>query len=293
VAGRTTAAVARLTLKPIHGLRRLVASRYHSWRDERDFRHAPTLSCDTSSLTRDLTQAHIDRVLSSAELEREWLRVEQVLASLDITDTAGGVNPGDRRAIYYLVRGFGAALVLEIGTHIGASTLHIAAALKAAHDANPMDEHKLTTVDVVDVNDRDARPWIEHGSRKSPAEMAHELRLDDYVTFVTAASSEYFADRSGPFDFIFLDGDHSARAVYSEVPAALPCLQHGGVILLHDYFPELRPLWSDGAVIPGPWAATERLRAEGCQFRVLPLGELPWPTKLNSRTTSLALLVGV
>jgi hypothetical protein len=54
----------------------------------------------------------------------------------------------------------------------------------------------------------------------------------------------------------------------------------------------LQPLWSNGSVIPGPFLATERLKAEEAKVVVLPLGELPWPTKLRSSATSLALLLG-
>jgi len=80
--------------------------------------------------------------------------------------------------------------------------------------------------------------------------------------------------------------------VYREIPVALRLLNPGGVILLHDYFPDVKPLWSNGVVIRGPFAATERLKAEGARIEVLPLSELPWPTKLGSSVTSLALLVG-
>ena len=72
---------------------------------------------------------------------------------------------------------------------------------------------------------------------------------------------------------------------------ALKMLNPNGVILLHDYFPGMKPLWSDGTVIPGPYLATERFVKEGINLTVLPLGELPWPTKLGSNVTSLALLL--
>ncbi len=64
----------------------------------------------------------------------------------------------------------------------------------------------------------------------------------------------------------------------------------GGSILLHDYFPDLKPLWSYRNVIPGPWLATQRLKLEGADFNVVPFGELPWMTKFDSKVSSLALL---
>ena len=42
----------------------------------------------------------------------------------------GGVNPGDRQAVYYLIMALKPQNVLEVGTHIGASMPHIARALK-------------------------------------------------------------------------------------------------------------------------------------------------------------------
>jgi predicted O-methyltransferase YrrM len=271
---------------------RKLARCYRRWRGDGDFRSAPTLVCDTSALAQGVTADTIELALHSQEADEEWRGIARLSAAMHITDAAGGVNPGDRRAIYYLVRHFKPCSVLEIGTHIGASTLHIATALRAAQRANPSVTAKLTTVDIVDVNDPDTQPWLQHGSASSPLDMARQARVDDLISFVNGASLDYLAASDERFDFIFLDGDHAARTVYEEVPAALRALRPEGLILLHDYFPRLGPLWSNRAVIAGPWLATERLRAEGAAFEVLPLGELPWPTKLGSRTTSLALLVG-
>ena len=93
------------------------------------------------------------------------------------------------------------------------------------------------------------------------------------------------------YDFIFLDGDHTAQAVYKEVSAALSILESGGVILLHDYYPDARPLFPDGNIIGGPFKALERICKETPEIKVIPLGNLPWPTKQDTHTTSLALVV--
>ena len=111
------------------------------------------------------------------------------------------------------------------------------------------------------------------------------------MEFITSTSLSYFTRCELRFDFIFLDGDHTAKTVYQEIPAALRLLNQNGVILLHDYFPNLKALWPNGSVIPGPFLATERLVKEGANLVVLPLGELPWPTKLQSNVTTLALLL--
>jgi len=261
-------------------------------RERRELGATSLVSCDSGNLVQCLASDNLDLIFRLDQINEEWPAVERELAAMQITDRAGGVNPGDRRAIYYLIRHFQPREVLEIGTHIGASTLHIAAALRAAHADDPASTHHLTTVDVVDVNDPATAAWSKSGSTYSPRDMAERLVLDGHISFVTRRSLDYLASCSDRYDFVFLDGDHAPATVYRELPAALQALNPGGVVLLHDYFPELRPLWSDGTVIQGPWLATERLRSEGADFRVLPLGELPWGTKLESQTTSLALVVG-
>ena len=201
-------------------------------------------------------------------------------------EVPGGVNAGDRRALYYLVHGRAARSVLEIGTHVGASTLYLAAALR---DAAGGQAH-LVTVDVRDVNDAATGPWRAAGLAGPPGELLLAIACEAQVTFECGTALNYLAAPGPSFDLIFLDGDHLASAVYREVPAALRRLNAGGVIVLHDYFPALRPLWPAGELIPGPWLAIERLHREGAALRALPLGELPWPTKLGSRYTSLAVL---
>lgn len=246
-------------------------------------------ACDAGALTT-AGEINLADILNSPKTEMAWKEAQTKLGSFDIVDGTGGVNPGDRRAIYYLIRHFRPASVLEVGTHIGASTLHIASALSAVFGDGVVGG-KLVSVDVNDVNSSDTKPWLNYGSVSSPVEMMREMNFDSFVEFVTKDSYEFLTTGSARFDFIFLDGDHAASTVYKEVPAALKLLNPGGIILLHDYFPGLKPLWNDGSLIPGPCLAIERLCNEGARLRVLPLGELPWPTKLGSRATSLALLL--
>lgn len=247
------------------------------------------LPCDASRLGQ-TGRLELKQVFNIAENEAEWAEVSQKVSSLRLAQNAGGINPGDQRAIYSLIKFLHPRSVLEIGTHIGASTTHIALALQKLRMAEATFSPQLTTVDIRDVNDVTAQPWLAFGSTYSPQTMLKQLQCDDLVTFVTGDSIEYFKSCQQTFDFIFLDGDHSAPKVYQEVAAALTRLNEGGFILLHDYFPNLKPLWSNGALKGGPYLAIERFRREGANFRVLPLGQLPWPTKRGSSMTSLALL---
>jgi predicted O-methyltransferase YrrM len=254
-------------------------------RELKKFTSQKRMNCVTGDLMPEKGVSLSD-IFNSDEIRVLWEKSKVELDGLNIPDQTGGVNPGDRRALYYLISKFKPMSVLEIGTHIGASTIHIAAALKA----NDI-KGNLTTVDIRDVNSTSLKPWLEYGTKYSPAQMIEELKYGPFVNFVTDTSIKYFENCQTKFDFIFLDGDHSALTVYQEIPLALKSLNSNGIILLHDYYPSGKPLWSNNSVITGPYLATERLIKEGADVIVLPLGSLPWATKLNSTYTTLALLM--
>ena len=125
------------------------------------------------------------------------------------------------------------------------------------------------------------------------------MGCSNIVQFVISPSVDFLINTNRSYDFIFLDGDHSASTVYQEIPRALGRLSPKGCILLHDYFPNLEPLWPEAkvtnsvnrpSVIPGVYLAIQRLLREGNAFRVWPFGKLPWKTKLGTNITSLAIL---
>jgi predicted O-methyltransferase YrrM len=240
----------------------------------------------------ELDRLDLDAMLHDPAIERDWHAAERRVAALGLT-TVGGMNPGDRRALYYLVRRLRPDRVLEIGTLAGASTVHLAVGLDDAWPGAPA--RRLLTVDIMDVNDSERAAWRRLGLAQSPRQAMESLGLGAMVEFRTARSLDLLAEPREPFDLIFLDGDHRFETVLAEIPAALGRLRPGGWVLLHDYFPDLRPLWPNGKVIDGPARAVRRLRRAGWPIDARPLGELPWATKQGTSRTSLALLgrVGV
>ena len=211
------------------------------------------------------------------------------LAALQLGDKPGAVNPGDRRAIYYLTRAIGAKTVLEVGTHLGASTSMLALALRNSAVPSP----KLITVDILDVNGPKGA-WVELNSRQ-PKAIVEALKCD-FVEFVTSSSLTFLRNCNSRFDLIFLDGLHKAATVYQEVPAAaleLLQIRTGSVYFCTISFRIVSRSWSDGALICGAVAGRylDRFRNEGSKMTAKPLGALPWPTKLGSNVTSLACLI--
>jgi hypothetical protein len=155
------------------------------------------------------------------------------------------------------------------------------AELERNRHEDPADTGHLTTVDIEDVNNECTASWKRLGLSMSPAGMMATLGCEDRVRFVCDDSVSFLENSAERFDFIFLDGSHAARLVYQEIPLALSVLSDGGSILLHDYFPENRPLWSDGEVVPGPCLAVRRLHSEDAEIDVMPLGALPCPGPRN------------
>jgi predicted O-methyltransferase YrrM len=211
----------------------------------------------------------------------EWPAVEAVMSSVGLIDPQGGVNRGDRRLIYQLARALPAKSVLEVGTHVGASTLMLALAMQK-------NGGKLTTVDIADVNRPDAY-WKTYGCRQNPKDTLAMAGVS--ATFHQKDSVEWLQQDRATYDLIFLDGLHEGQQLYRELPLALRRLNPAGMILLHDVFPDHKPLWPDGNVISGPWHAVERYSQEKAPIKVLPLGSLPWPTKQGTSITSLAVVL--
>jgi predicted O-methyltransferase YrrM len=245
----------------------------------------PTKRFDARNL-RSLASRALSRIFSDPVISAAWEEDHATIAGLfGEGDYSGGVNPGDRRALYFLVMTLKPRNALEVGTHIGASTMYIAAALKRLNEGG-----KLTTIDIIDVNHPSRGAWKKFGMSKSPANFAAELGLLNRVCFHTGPSLKFMRTTDQRFDFIFLDGDHSASAVYDELACALSLLHKDSLILLHDYYPDAKPLYPHSAPILGPFYALRRVHKENPVIETLPLGELPWPTKQGTNMTSLALV---
>jgi predicted O-methyltransferase YrrM len=243
----------------------------------------PRAECDVTRLGT-FTPDWLAATFADAGIAADWESDTVRIAGLGIPDMADGVNPGDRRALYYLLRRAAPRHVLEIGTHIGSST--VALALAAAR----LTGAAVTTADIRDVNDVAEKPWASFGSPASPRDLIASLGCGPLVRFEIGPSLNALTRGDRSFGMIFLDGSHNADMVYREIPLALRRLEPPGLVVLHDYFPGVKPLWADHPPLPGPALAAARFAAEGAGFVVLPLGDLPWPTKLGTRRTSLAIL---
>ena len=101
-------------------------------RERASLRGLPTATLDVANL-RAISKADVEEAFSPhGAIAAEWSEVSSQIDRIALIKdmTTAGINPGDRRAVYYLIRALRPRRVLEIGTNVGASTLHIAAAMK-------------------------------------------------------------------------------------------------------------------------------------------------------------------
>jgi len=239
-----------------------------------------------TNVLRKIESNELENFIKDNAIALSWEEAHSITSTFKLPEMSGGVNIGDQRAIFYMIAHFQPKRLLEIGTHIGCSTIHIALALKLSNNSNT----HLITVDIEDVNDSMEKRWKKFGSKYSPRELVENVHYDERATFVKDNSLHFLSNCKERFDFIFLDGSHYAPIVYQEIPLALKLLNNNGTILLHDYFPNGKPLWGKSPVVTGVHLAVKRLVAENSELNVLPIGKLPWFTKLDSKVTSLALL---
>ena len=261
-------------------------------RDSFGLLNAKATSLDVSGLFVQPPSFDLSKIFSNKDFDQKWGEISGEISNLYLPENTGGVNIGDQRALVSLLFHFKPLNVLEIGTHIGCSTAHIAVAIRELMKVDGL-SRSIESVDLLNVNDPVNKPWLDYSSIDSPINNTKKLKADSFTKFTTCPSVDFLNRSKNSYDFIFLDGSHTAKIVYNELPLATKLLKKNGVILLHDYFPGNKPLWEDQVVIPGPYLACEKLKKYGNKFSVVPLGELPWYTKRNSKITSLALVTAM
>jgi predicted O-methyltransferase YrrM len=272
----------------------LLAASIRSWLRERlnGFRlhRAPRCDVDFSALAQE-DQLDVNQILDPQPWEDEWRSVEREISTVVGSDAnlAYSANRGDQRALYHFVRQLRPRCVLEIGTCFGVSTLHIAAAMHRNATMAGAKPGRLTTVDIRDVN-APGQPWREYGFTLSPHAMLTAAGLLELVEFVTLDSTTFMANTDRRFDFVYLDGSTAAAGAYRELQSLPDAVECGAIVLLHAYFPDGRPLWAGEPAITGAWRAVGRLRSERANIAGRPLVGLPWPTKGQTRATSLAMI---
>ncbi len=108
--------------------------------------------------------------------------------------------------------------------------------------------HKVVAVDPAHANPNQYESW------RDPA--------TEIVIVIGRSQDEAIRQQiagHGPFDWIFIDGDHGHAAVAADTDFARSVVAPGGTILLHDIEP----------ASTGPWEVFQRLSAEGMNVEAI------------------------
>jgi predicted O-methyltransferase YrrM len=232
--------------------------------------------CDFSSLGH-LSGEECRRLFDAGAIDDEWERLAEHLQAVGVWNKALATGGVDLKVLYYLARRRGFRSVLEVGTHVGGSTVTLASAL-ARGAAETGDRPELVTVDIVDVNDPSRGPWCDAGMQRPPRDVVDEMGLNVSVEFVTSPSLPHLESATRSYDFVFLDGDHRGDTTYREIGLAASRLAPGGLIALHDYSPRvIFATLLDGRAIPGPYVAARRVLEERPGLALRTFEQVPWP----------------
>jgi predicted O-methyltransferase YrrM len=134
-------------------------------------------------------------------------------------------------------------LVLEVGTYCGKSAIYLGAAAAArgghvitvdhhrgSEENQPGWEwHDPTLVDP-QVGLMDTLPFFRH--------TMHAAGLEDVVVAVVGRSVTVASLWRTPLAMLFIDGGHTEEAAQSDYTSWAPFVQPGGVLAIHDVFPD-------------------------------------------------------
>ena len=229
-----------------------------------------------------LDNTRVARWLQSAD--EAWAEWSNRLAQASPPLMAGSVSPGEQRALFALVSALQPKHVLEVGTHLGGSTIALAAALESNGSGS------LTTVDIMDVNREDRSPWPGTKRGEVPQVRLQQLGLSHRVSFVQGPALEVLSSWSDPLDLVFLDGSHEPKHVYAEIARVSHRLRAPAYVVLHDYFPARQPIGANQNFLSGPHDAVQRLLREETWVSIVSLNPLPWPSVGASHATTLAII---
>jgi Methyltransferase domain len=150
--------------------------------------------------------------------DQGWINAahERIVDSVDAIE--GKLAVEDQYKLYeagYFARG----TIVEIGRFCARSTVILAIAARDAGHASAIYS-------------------IDHSPKMVGTAMSNlkTFGLSDAATLIQGDSAVQLSRIPGPFDTVFVDGDHSFAGVQRDLEALVPHLRAGSVILFHDYY---------------------------------------------------------
>lgn len=175
----------------------------------------------------------------------------ELLAVADATK--GFLPPDEAAALHAAALTAGPGLWLEVGTYCGKSTVHVGAAARAVGaQLATLDHHRGSEENQPGWEWHDASLVDPHTGRletlPSLRRTLWDAGLDDVVTPIVGTTQQVARWWTSPVTFLFLDGNHTEEVAQHDYAAFAPHLVVGGVLAVHDVFPDPadggRPPWN-------------------------------------------------
>ncbi|WP_007025388.1 class I SAM-dependent methyltransferase [Saccharomonospora iraqiensis] len=166
---------------------------------------------------------------------------------LAVAEAATGFMPTDEGlALYEAAREhLGTGVAVEIGSYCGKSTVFLGAAARATGG-------RVVTVDHHRGSEEHQPGWEYHdpglvdphtGTLDTLGAFRRTIadaELEDHVVAVVGRSPDVAAFWRTPVDLLFIDGGHTERAAQDDLTGWAPWLTGGGILAIHDVFPDPR-----------------------------------------------------
>ncbi len=205
------------------------------------------------------------------------------LKTFNLPENSGGINIGDQKALYFLTKLYTPTKILELGTHIGCSTINFLMASKKNQNFE-----NLTTVDIIDINDEKISNWKKYCSSFSPKEMSEKINMQNKIIFINDFTANFLKKNKQKYNLIFIDAGHSFNKAYKDLYLSLNLLENDGVIIMHDIYPS-EHFKLKKSNLNGPYLALKKITRK-LNLKVNLLHSLPWKTKNGGNFTSLGII---
>lgn len=174
---------------------------------------------------------------------------------LDAFEAAKGFMPVTEGLALYAAATEAAALglpLLEVGTYCGRSTILLADAARAAGVS-------VITVDHHRGSEEQQPGWDYHDPATVDPELGrmdtlptfrrtlHRAGLEDHVIAVVGRSPQVAAVWRTPVGLVFIDGGHTDEHANADYEGWAPHVADGGLLVIHDVFPDPVDEWTGQA----------------------------------------------
>lgn len=162
---------------------------------------------------------------------------------LDPTAVKGFLDPDEGAALFEAAQAAPLALALEVGGYCGKSAVYLGAAMKARGGVLiSVDHHRGSEENQPGWEHHDPELWDdEAGAMDTLPHFRRAMRLaglERWVTPVVGRSADVAAWWRTPLGLLFIDGGHAPEHAMNDYLGWTPHLAPGGVLAIHDVFPD-------------------------------------------------------